>query len=114
MYTSLNITSFREPRSFPSLSPQLHAQNLLHHGHLGERVVKEGLDIFRLGVGAGGKARGFEGSVELGVEDKYSFGIIVLTNGSRNAFNELQQSKPSDHAIRRPLLRSIQHNIGRG
>jgi hypothetical protein len=38
-------------------------------GRLVERVVEEGLDIFGQGVGAGGRARGLEGSVEPGVED---------------------------------------------
>ena len=38
-------------------------------GHLGERVVEEGLDIFGPGVEAGGRARGLEGGVEPGVED---------------------------------------------
>jgi hypothetical protein len=38
-------------------------------GRLGERVVEEGLDIFELVVGVGGRARGLEGGVEPGIED---------------------------------------------
>jgi hypothetical protein len=44
--TPPNTTSFREPRSFPSLSPQLHAQNLLHLRQYG--LVRHGLPVLLL------------------------------------------------------------------
>ncbi|KAE8009262.1 hypothetical protein FH972_005710 [Carpinus fangiana] len=69
LHTLFSSVGLRGTQETKHMSKTNTSYNLLHLGHLGERVVEEGLDIFGPGAGAGGRARGFEGSVEPGVED---------------------------------------------